>query len=1116
MMTNRNQFFAAWVLFCLLALNPPSMLCVADDATVGYYRHPALHQDTLVFVAEGDLWSVGIEGGQARRLTSHPGEESHPVISPDGTTVAFAASYEGPTEVYTMPLRGGQPRRQTVEAEDSLPVAWTPSGKLVYTTQHFSTLPANQLVELDLTNQTRTRIPLSQASDATFDNRETIYFVRPRFHQQEVKRYQGGTARNIWRFSSADGEAQLLTQELPGEAHNPMWHAGRLYFITDSDGTMNIWSMNRKGKKLEQHTRHSGWDVKSASLHNNRIAYRVGGDLWLLELDSGETRRIPITLVSDFDHLREKWIDAPVDAISSAHIHPRGKEVAIVARGRLFVAPAKQGRWVHVQRQPGLRFRDTRYLPQSEELLALSDESDEFEFWRIPPRDVEQASQLTSGDAILKRTGFPSPDEKWLAYPDKNQDLWLVGLHGQDRRKISLNREGVGEVCWSPDSRWLVFEQTAQNTYQQLFLYCLETGDLTALTSDRVNSSHPAWSQDGNWLYFLSDRDLQAEGQGPWGLRQPEPYLDRITKLYRMALREGLRSPFRPDDELQQAESDQEDAKDHNQPAKTDPQDASSTETQVEDADADVAKTGEDKDAALQEPIQIDLQGIQHRVKALPVKRGNYSSLSATETALFWLDRDGDETRLMALKIDSSGTEPVQVADKIRDYEISADHKSMLIRTARSLHIVEAKPMAAKLDEGQVDLGPWQFSISVREDWRQIFVDAWRLHRDYFYDPDMHGVNWKHIRAKYEPLVERIMSRRELDDLIGQMVAELSALHTRVSGGDKRDGNDSISVPTLGARLKRDVNAGGDVIDYIYQADPDYPSFQSPLADPDLQIRQGDILLKIDGVSVLSVPDPHLLLRGKQERQVLLELQKPGQEQTYKAIVMPMTREADLRYHDWEYTRRLRVEEQGQGKLGYVHLRAMGRGNLDEWYRNFYPVFQRQGLIIDVRHNRGGNIDSIILEKLMRKAWFYWKGRVGEPYWNMQYAFRGHMVVLCDEHTASDGEAFAEGFRRLGLGKVIGTRTWGGEIWLTSSNRLSDGGIATAAEFGVYGPEREWLIEGHGVVPDILVDNLPHATFEGQDAQLEAAIQHLQQLIAEDPRPVPEPPEYPNKSFNYP
>jgi tricorn protease len=377
----------------------------------------------------------------------------------------------------------------------------------------------------------------------------------------------------------------------------------------------------------------------------------------------------------------------------------------------------------------------------------------------------------------------------------------------------------------------------------------------------------------------------------------------------------------------------------------------------------------------------------------------------------------------------------------------------------------------------------------------------------------MHGVDWEGVRDKYLPLVDRVTSRQELNDLIGEMVGELSALHVSVRGGDLRRGTDQIRVATLGARLERDESAGGYRIAHIYESDPDYPEALSPLADPDLNIRKNDVILSINGQNVLSAPHPNALLRNQAGRQVLLSIKSAATGKPYKVIVTPSASESSLRYSDWEYTRRLRVEEEGDGEIGYVHLRAMGGGNITEWYRNFYPVFKRKGLIIDVRHNNGGNIDAFILEKLIRKAWFYWKPRAGEPYWNMHYAFRGHMVVLCDEHTASDGEAFAEGFKRLGLGKVIGTRTWGGEIWLSSNNRLTDRGLARAPQTGVYGTERVWLIEGHGVDPDIVVENLPHATFKGQDAQLEAAIDYLKEQIRAHPVEIPQPPPYPDKSF---
>jgi len=379
----------------------------------------------------------------------------------------------------------------------------------------------------------------------------------------------------------------------------------------------------------------------------------------------------------------------------------------------------------------------------------------------------------------------------------------------------------------------------------------------------------------------------------------------------------------------------------------------------------------------------------------------------------------------------------------------------------------------------------------------------------------MHGVDWESTLERYLPLVERVTTRAELSDLIGRVVGELSALHTSVRGGDLREGQDQVRVATLGARLLRSPGDGGYRIDYIYRSDPDYPDEMSPLADPYLDVEAGDVISRVNGVETLAAPDLGALLRNQAGKQVLLTLRDASRGEDRDLIVVPGANERDLRYSDWEYTRRLRVEEEGEGRIGYVHLRAMGSRDITRWYRQFYPVYDRQGLIVDVRRNSGGNIDSFILDSLLREAWMYWKERVGRPTWNMQYAFRGHMAVLVDENTASDGEAFAEGFRRLGLGPVIGARTWGGEIWLSSVNRLSDGGLARAPMMGVYGEEGEWLIEQVGVIPDIEVVNLPHATFNGEDAQLEAAIAYLEQRIAEDPRPIPPAPPYPDRAFDY-
>lgn len=1048
----------------------------------GYYRFPSLHKETIVFAAEGDLWSVSINGGLAQRLTTHPGEESHPEISPDGQTIAFSATYEGPTELFTMPINGGLPQRWTYERSPSIATTWTPQGEVIYSTNHYSTLPDLQLVKLNPNAKTRQRIPLSQASEASFDaSGKTVYFVRPAYHRNVTKRYKGGTARKIWKFTEGKPEAVELTGDYAGESHHPMWWNNRIYFITDRDGIMNIWSITDEGDDLKKHTKHNSFDVRDATLSDGKIVYQVGADLWLYDIRANQNKVIPITLASDLDQLREKWVKNPGQYITSAHLHPQGDQIVITARGRVFVVPVKAGRLVQLSRKEGIRYRDATFMPEGKDILVLSDETGEFEFQQIPATGLGQHQALTNDGKILRFRGVPSPDGKHIAYTDYNRDVWLFNLETRTQKVISSNREGVRQISWAPDSRWLTFVQDAKNTFSQIHLYSLDQDRSLPLTTDRANSYNPTWSPDGKWVYFLSDRNFQSLVGSPWGPRQPEPYFDKKMKIYQISLQKDLRSPFKPNDELNNLST----------------------------------KRKEDNSKNIN--VKVDPDGIQTRIKEVPVKPGNYFGLGINKRALYWLSRQtgiGGKTNLMVLKISNESPKPSTMISDVRSFEVSADGKKILVRKGNNLYVVNAGTNALKnINDSKVDLNGWTFSMNVREDWRQLFTDAWRMERDYFYDPNMHGVDWKAMHDKYFPLVDRVTTRSELSDLIGRFVGELSALHTSVRGGDMRRGSDQIQVASLGARLSRVESAGGYRIDYIYQADPDYPDEMAPLADPDLNISLGDIITHINGVATTNVNDIGALLRNQAGKQVRLNIKSGTNGSSRALIVVPMGSTFNLRYRDWEYTRRLAVEEKGNGNIGYVHLRAMGSRDLSQWYREFYPVFNRSALIIDVRHNRGGNIESFILEKLMRKAWFYWKGRVGEPYANMQYAFRGHMVVLCDQNTASDGEAFAEGFRRLGLGKVIGMRTWGGEIWLGSANRLSDGGLARAPMTGVYGPEGEWLIEGHGVEPDIVVDNLPHATFNGQDAQLDAAIQYLLEELKKDPRKVPSPPAYPDKSF---
>jgi tricorn protease len=1111
-----GRWLRAIALAMVVALGAP---LAAQKTQLGYYRQPAIWDNTIVFVAEGDLWRVGTSGGVAQRLTTHPEEESRPAISPDGKTVAYAATYEGPGEVYTLPLEGGVPVRQTWDAARPSWLSWTLKGEILFATRRHSTLPNTQLVRLDPATHAQTVVPLAQASDGAFDPAgATLFFTRLAFQGSHTRRYKGGTAQNLWRFAGAGSEAAPLTADYAGTSKTPMPWKGRVYFASDRDGVMNLWSMNERGGDLTQHTKHRDYEVQSPSLSNGRIAYQHGADIRVFDIAAGSDRAVPITLVSDFDQLRERWVKNAVDWITSAHLSPTGDRVAITARGQVFVAPAQQGRLVEATRNKLARHRNARFMPDGKSILTLSDESDEVEFWHVPANGVGAPTQLSRDGSVLRWDGLPSPDGTLIAHHDKNQQLWIFDVAKKTQTKVANSVQGgFGDLRWSPDSKWLAYSTAGPNLVTRIYLHEVATARIVPVTSDRYDSSNPAWSTDGKWLYFLSDRNFESLVGSPWGARQPEPYWDRQTKIYHVALKRSERSPFQPDDELQPPKPAEKG--DSKADAKAETKADAKDEAKPASAEAPGQKPGEkaaDKPAAVP-TVVVDVEGLETRLLEVPVPPGNYSSLSIDSKRLYFISRPTGRDGKVALKtlaLENKKAEPETFIEEPQSYELSQDGKKILIRKGREFYVVDAGAKApSDLSKSTVPLRDWTFSLDPRLEWRQMFTEAWRLERDYFYDRGMHGVDWPAMRSKYQPLVDRVTDRAELSDVFAQMVAELSALHIFVRGGDLRDAADDAWPASLGAETVRDEKAGGFRVTHVIATDPDRPDRRVPLAHPTVNVVEGDVIESVNGAAALSARDLSALLRGQAGKQVLLSVKPKAGGPSRNVIVEPVPAQAEdgLRYDEWEYTRRLAVEKAGQSQIGYVHLRAMGAGNMAEWMREYYPVFNRAGLIIDVRHNNGGNIDSWILGRLLRKAWFYWQPRVGQPYWNMQYAFRGHIVVLVDENTASDGEAFAEGFRRLGLGKLIGTRTWGGEIWLSSSNVLVDRGIATAAETGVYGPEGQWLIEGHGVDPDVVVDNLPHETFGGKDAQLDAAIRHVQELIKAKPLPVPPPPPYPIK-----
>ncbi len=640
----------------------------------GYYRYPALHGDTVVFTSEGDLWSVEIHGGAARRLTSGSGIESMARVSPDGLTVAFVGQYEGPSEVYTVPLAGGIPERRTWNG-DSIPAAWAPDGRLMVSTNRFSTLPDPKLVLLD-THGGREIVPLAEGSEAAyFSDGHTLVFTRWRKQPSFTKRYQGGYNETLWRFDGSS-EAVPLTADWAGTSRNPMFWNQRIFFLSDRDGVMNVFSMDTQGHDIKQETHQRGFDIASASLSEGRVVYACGGDLWSLDLKTGKDEIIPITTASDFDQLRDHWVKTPLNFLSSVHISPDGARAMFTARGEIFTLPVKSGRIIKVAGDAGVRYREARFLPDGKHVVALSTKSGETEFWEYPANGVGAPEQWTRNAKVLRWDGVASPDGKWLAHRDKDQQLWIYDIGTKQDKRIAQSRFGdFDNLTWSPDSRWLAFTQTAANQFVQISLFNVDTGALQSVTSDRYNSVSPAWSADGKWLYFLSDRSLKTTVVSPWGARQPEPHFDRPVKIYELALVPGLRSPFLAADELHPDPAPKSDEKP--EPTNADGKASAAKHTGAAASAATVASA-----AKAPKDVRIDFGDLQSRLAEVPVAPGNYDNLQITEKRLCWQDANDEAPRKFALKcleIANKGDEVETVASDIKDFEISLDRKKLLI-----------------------------------------------------------------------------------------------------------------------------------------------------------------------------------------------------------------------------------------------------------------------------------------------------------------------------------------------------------------------------------------------------------------------------------------------------
>lgn len=1068
-------------------------------ATPGYYRYPALHDDSVVFTAEGDLWKVKIGEKYAQRLTTHPAEETQASISPDGNWVAFVANYSGTPEVYVIAMQGGLAKRVSFENVNVKLQSWTSDGNILYS-YNGRVGPAGNwtLKKVHPSTLIATTIPLADAIQGTISaDGKTLYFSQfgLQVSTDNAKAYQGGAKGELWKFQlNTNKEASQLTEKHSGSVRTPMLATDRLYFISNQSGNDNLWSMKLNGRDLKQHTKHQDWEVRSARLHKDKIVYQLGADIHIFDLTSEQSSRIDIALTSDFGQLRTHWANAPLKYLTSARQAGDSKKVVLTARGRVAIASRDGSRLVEIDTAENSRTRKAILSHDNQSVYALNDTTGELEIWQYPANGAKGAQQLTFDGHTFRWDLYLSPDGKFIAHDDKDGNLWLLDLSTKTNIKILENNVGsfpIASLTWSNNSQLIAITRNLKNAERsQILLMDAETKQQQILTSEKYAAFSPAFSEDNKWLYFLSERHFNVYPNSPWGDRNMGASFDRKTEIFAIALAQDAKFPFAPPTELDSLSG-------------TNAEVTADTEKDVtEDAEKEESTVSADKTNPAQTKVTVDWENIKQRLWQVPVASGNYTNLLANKTFLYVVDsitEPGSQAELKSIKIEPK-SKPETFLSAVQSASLSDDGQTLFLQKTGSNRDMFLIPAGAKFPktakDSKVITKDWQLQINPQQEWQQIFHDAWLMHRDSLFDKQMRGLDWSAVKQKYQPLLSRLTDRHELNDIFKQMMGELNTLHSQVRGGDTPSDPNQAKPASLGAEYTQTVD--GVKIAHIYSNDPELISRLSPLAKPGVNVNQGDIINAINGQKVQHIQDIAKALQNQADKQVLLTLTRAGE--TLNTVVKPSTSRDDYyhRYYDW-VTKNQQKVQQANNELGYLHLRAMGASDVETFAREFYAQYKKQGLIIDVRRNNGGNVDSWILEKLLKRAWSFWQVGDGQPSTNMQQTFRGHLVVLADQFTYSDGETFTAGIKALELGTVVGKQTAGAGVWLTGRNSQADGGMARVAELPVYAMDGRWITEGRGISPDIEVDNLPHATFKGEDAQLQAAIKLLKKKLQQNP-----------------
>jgi tricorn protease len=1108
-------------LACALALAAGGLVALAAPAAAQtkLLRFPDIHGDRVAFVYAGDVWTASADGGPAVRLTTHPGQELFPKFSPDGQWIAFTGQYDGDEQVYVIPTAGGAPKQLTYyPANGPLPPRWgydnqvydwTADGKSVLfrSMRDGWELSDTQLflVSVDGGLPTALPMPTSGAGDFSPDGKSVVYSPLTRDFRS-WKRYQGGWAQDLFIFDLASHDVRRVTDD-PRTDRDPMWIGDTIYFASDRSGTLNLYAYDTGSGDTRELTSSTRWDVRWPSDDGaGRIVYELGGELEVLDLASGQSRRLAIDVPTDALPTRPSRISV-ADDVEDFGLSPKGERALFAARGDVFTVPIENGPVRNLTHSSGAHDKAAAWSPDGSKIVYVSDASGEEELYLVNQDGSGEPEQLTTDLAMMLYQPVWSPDSTKLAFSDKEGRLRVLTVGDRSLRQIADSPAGpIGDAAWAPDSAHLAFSMPDATGFSSLYVWSQNDGETRRVTAEIFHEFAPAWGPKGDYLFYLSDRSFAPQ----IGSFEFNYVVDRESGIYALALRDDVEPLLPP--ESDEVTIDGEDEEDEKEETATEPMKRPSSASAESN---DKAEDEEDEKEAA-EPIRIDWDGLAERVVQIPVPFENYQFVAAAPGKLvyaegdpFYYGRSDGPGGVRVHTFDLAEREAKMLADNVQGGDLSEDGKKLLVRQPGGYKLYDlsgGEPKPVSTDGLEVWRDP-------KAEWAQIFGEVWRRYRDFFYVENMHGYDWQALREQYAPLLEYVGHRSDLNYVISEMIAELSTSHSYIAGGDY-EVPDRPSVALPGARFELDPAANRYRISRVFEGQNEEPKYRSPLEEIGVDVKVGDYVLEIDGEELLGTDNPYRLLRFKADRPVELTLNtRPTLDGARQVTFEPITDEDSLIYLDWVSHNRRKVDEMTGGRVGYIHIPDMGGDGIWEFIKHFYGQIRKEGLVIDVRNNGGGNVSQMILERLQRKLLgvdFARTSELASTYPGT--VFYGHLVCLINENSASDGDIFPAMFREAGLGPLIGKRTWGGVVGISGHGPLIDGGQVFVPEFASASAEGEWIIEGHGVDPDIEVDNGPKALLEGRDPQLERGIQVLMKEIEEHPVHLPERPAPPVKT----